>query len=343
MAAEERRSVAALIDATARAVAEGVGFVPLVAWIERMLGAGERVGTDATPARELLRFHHDASLGFSTGDVSATALSPDERRLELHTTFLGLTGVASPLPLYLAEEAVGQEEPAVARRLFLDIFHHRLISFVYRAALKHSPDYEHRDDLTDAWSRRLLALTGEDAFDGGGMGGGLAPAWRLRFAALLARRARDAQSIELAIRERLQDIVPDLGVRVRIFQRGWVPLVAEQQTRLGVRASALGRGCLLGKRVLDPGARIKLSIGPVPFPVAERLRPGGDLRRAVDELLEVILSGGPEPEIETLLVEGGGTTVRLGVAAPGIGRGGRLGGRASSAASEGRASLATIG
>src|SRR5262249_23771600 len=122
-------------------------FFHIVALLERLTPDAVRVGGDGPPSGEKIRFRHDHELNFSAGDIASARvrLLPQsaERYLdepkavyEVTTTFLGLTGTMSPLPTYMAEEVLHEDDKRPARRDFLDIFHHRFISFFYRAVAK---------------------------------------------------------------------------------------------------------------------------------------------------------------------------------------------------------------
>ena len=145
--------------------------------------------------QEQIRFRHDPSLGFSSGDVSDVVLrqvpvqEDDElaRRplFEVVTTFLGLTGSASPLPMYVAEEVAQEDPDRPVRREFLDLFHHRLLSLLFRIESRYRVTTELTSTCDDQWSRRILALAGFDTFEQAWPG--KLPAWRmLRIAPILA-------------------------------------------------------------------------------------------------------------------------------------------------------------
>ncbi|HEY0092707.1 MAG TPA: type VI secretion system baseplate subunit TssG, partial [Archangium sp.] len=112
MAPEERHPDDLVAAAEAlRPKASRLGFFQLVAFLERLTSEATRVGELGPVLQERIRFRHDPSLGFSSGDVSDVALrqvpvQEDDalaRRplFEVVTTFLGLTGSASPLPMYV--------------------------------------------------------------------------------------------------------------------------------------------------------------------------------------------------------------------------------------------------
>jgi type VI secretion system protein ImpH len=326
MEPEERSPLADLAADARRAVAEGTGFLPLLAWLARRLPGAAAIGGAASAGAEPVRLRNDPSLGFPSGDV--TSVEAEGERLAITTTFLGLSGSATPLPLYLAVEALGDDPAAEARRQFLDIFHHRLLSFLARGLLERSLGLVHGGGEEDVWVRRLAALTGADLFEREAREAEPLPAWRrLRLAALLGRRARDAESVVAALRLELEEELPGALVRLHQFVPGFAPLDPERRTRLGRAGRRLGEGLAVGARLHDGAARVRVEIGPVPPQEAERLRPGAPLRRRLEALLALLLPGALVATIEVVLAEGAGGVVRLGRGGARLGRGGRLGGR----------------
>jgi len=286
------------------------GFFPLVAFLERLTSDAARVGELGPVTEERIRFRHDPSLGFSSSDVSAVVLRqvpvrPDDslsRRplFEVSTTFLGLTGSASPLPLYMAEE-VAQEDPDDAvQREFLDLFHHRLLSLMYRIESRYRVTRELTASCTDQWSRRILALAGFDTYDR--TWPGILPPWRLlKIASLLISRVRTAEKLELALQEVLSHELEGARVTVRQFVGRWVDIDARMQ--LGVVNNLLGRNTLLGGRAFDRMGRFQVEIGPLPPTAWRRLMADGDLYPLAREIVSLFVRDPLEYTFELFLAE----------------------------------------
>src|SRR5581483_5852239 len=193
--------------AVARLLAEPrrVGFYRAVALVERATPGAARVGELGPVQAEAIRFRHDPSLVFSTSDVrsvqrrkrdiTGAVEGAREESYEFTTTFLGLTGTVSPLPTFLAEEVALEDQDRPVQREFLDLFHHRVLSLLYRAHTRYAYTLDYTTDARDLWSRRVLALAGVDTFDGRAPASGLSLARLLRLAPMLATRARTAQGL----------------------------------------------------------------------------------------------------------------------------------------------------
>lgn len=289
-------------------------FFVAVGMLERLSPGAVRIGGGGPYDAEAIRFRHDPTLAFCAGEVSKVErvevprapqdkLEAKRHRFEVTTSFLGLTGTVSPLPLYLAEE-IAQASSADAdagsvRREFLDIFHHRLISFVYRVGIKMDLAREYTCDADDRWSRRMLAMLGIDATDG----------WRfehlqrwqiLRLAPLLASPNRSAHAISLALRDILGEALGGANVRVEQYTGGWTPLDVEQRMGLGTVNHRLGANAVLGVECFDRSGRATVVIGPLDDNF-RRFMADGDLYPVVCELLGFMLVDPVELDLDLVL------------------------------------------
>ncbi len=309
--------------------ARPLGAYPLLLQLERLLG-GLRVGTDASPAEEPIRFCHDPSLAFRAAEVSeirerelpsADGLGT-RRVLEITTAFLGLTGAASPLPPYFSEEVAQEDPEAPLRRGFLDLFHHRLLSLFYRARLRSDFPHSYRSDQSDAWSVRLLSLLGVDAPQALPV-----PPWRLlRWAPLLAERAVTAAALEAALEDVLSEDLDGGHVSIEQFVGSWVGIDPEELNHLGRASSTLGRDLVLGRRVFDRAGKFRVVVGPLTRTGFDRFARGEAPRRRIAETVRALCGDPLELEIVLWLSKDAAPRMALGHAR--LGRDAWLGGQA---------------
>jgi type VI secretion system protein ImpH len=303
-AAHSEGATAARIDTARRA-----GFYPLVLLLERL--QPEPIGSLAAPLEEPVRFRHAPDLSFSPSDVlsvehktlprPADDAAPDREFLEVTTAFLGLTGGVSPLPTYLTEELLQDDEGGAVARGFLDLFHHRLLSLLYRSLARCDLPGSLRTDCADLWSQRILMLLGFD----GPPGGALPAARVLRLAGLLADGEVTARTLELAIEDALAADLGDASVAVEQFIGTWVAIDPDQLTRLGRAQSRLGRDLLLGSRVFDRAGKFRITVGPLTSEgyarfARERAPPAaGELHplRRIEQVAQALLPGALEHEV----------------------------------------------
>jgi type VI secretion system protein ImpH len=310
MAGEKRLSADPVAQAH-QLVAEAPrhGFLPLLKVLERLTPEARRVGGARALSDESIRFRHDPSLSFSAGDVRSLSVrelpaesagAPPQLKFEVVTTFLGLTGSCTPLPSYIAEEVVREDPKRPIRRDFLDLFHHRLTSLLYRGLLKYDVAAEHTRGAVDRWSSRVLALAGVDTYERP-LPPEL-PAWRLlRLAPLLTCRARTARGLEIALEEVLGEDRGDSRVAVEQFVGGWTALHEDQHSRLGRATARLSESLVVGRKVFDAAGKFRIRIDQLSRETYERLQPGGDLLPVVRETVSLFLRSPMEYDLELLL------------------------------------------
>jgi type VI secretion system protein ImpH len=285
-------------------------FFVTVAMLERLTPEAVRVGGDGPYDREAIRFRHDSSLAFSAAEVMsverAEVPKPPEHRLdktqhrfEVTTSFLGITGSVSPLPLYLAEEIEQGDEASRIRKDFLDLFHHRVISFVYRVGQKFDFPREYKKDASDAWSRRMLSLAGFDAYDE--WRPKHIPRWQmLRLAALFASRVRSGRTIEMALEDVVGHALAGAKVSMKQFSGEWTPLDQEQRMALGGLNSRLGVDSVLGIECFHKAGKATVVIGPLGDNF-RRFLADGDLYPVVCEVLGLLTAEPVEFELDLVL------------------------------------------
>ena len=117
-------------------------FFRLVYLLERLFPGAPPMGQLGPITDERVRLRGDTSLVFASCDVTEVAhvrSADGVRRVRVTNAFLGLYGAVSPMPPYYAENLALVEHqggPQVIRE-FLDVFHHRLLSLMFRAWTKY--------------------------------------------------------------------------------------------------------------------------------------------------------------------------------------------------------------
>ena len=322
MASEERPSSDPVIDPQqVAALGPRMRFLLAVELLERLNAGSPRVGGLGPAAEESIRFRHDPAMTFSAGDISkievkkkrldpTNELSPTHNVYEVTTTFLGLTGATTPLPLYFAEEIAQEDPDAAIRRDFLDIFHHRFIALLYRLQAKYRYANEFESNAADAWSNRILALSGIDLHDAAATS--RLPRWRLlRLAPLLANRSRTKHTLEVALEDVLEDVLEGARVKVEQFVGRWVDIEERQRIKLGQRNSNLGTNCVMGVKIFDRGGKIRLVIGPLSGTAFRRFLPDGDQVQTVRSVVGLFSRDPIEFDMELVLAKDATPRLRL--------------------------------
>lgn len=301
MGASERKpdadlSLAARTSPLARD-ARRFSFYQLVYVLERLTAGSPPVGQLGPPSEERIRLRPDTALTFSSSDVSdvATLPYPDGiERARVTATFMGLYGAVSPLPAHYAEQLAlieyqGGPQPV---REFLDVFHHRLLSLVYRAWTKYRFAVSYRSKGADAFTRRMFCTVGVD-----GTRDDPAAIDRfmfLRYAPLLASKSRSARGLMVV----LEDLYGHLGVRIEQFVGHWTRLEKPLRNRLGVENHQLGQNLTLGRYVYDGTGRFTIVLGPMGYDEYLSFLPGGHQRPRLRGVVNTFTRGVADAMLE---------------------------------------------
>ncbi|MCA9665252.1 MAG: type VI secretion system baseplate subunit TssG [Myxococcales bacterium] len=256
--------------------ASQVSFYQSLLLIERLFNSRVRIGHEGPPEEESVRIRPSLSLAHPATDVESIELRPEDERVQVTATFLGLYGSDSPLPTAYSEHIanIADEERGERVRAFLDLFHHRLYSLLFRAFTKSRPvgdTAEKPDPLFD----RALAFVGYSRALG--FGGERLP--RLREVRLTALRTRTASGLRSMLRYRL-----GYEIGVSQLRQRMTPIPDDQLTLIGKQSSRLGDSVMLGARVRDRG-KISLDVEADDFDMWVELTPEGGERAKINDAL----------------------------------------------------------
>jgi type VI secretion system protein ImpH len=225
-------------------------------------------GTDPITAG-YIQFEPDVSLSFPPSDIVSIERQGDRYLFKL--SFMGLTGISSPLPVYFSEYIVTHEAEAEALFDFLTIFNHRLYTLFYWAWKKYRLEHAIARIAHDPLLRCIAALSGIPAATG-------LTADTIR---LLAYAGFGA-----------------IPVQVKEFMPRWAPM--SSPTRLG-RNAGLGTDAALGTLKYDTSGKFRVRIGPVSRELFESFLPNEDNYATVKRLVEGYMSDLLDYDIEVLL------------------------------------------
>jgi len=297
------------------AYARDFDFFQLVHLVERLVPEAAAVGDTGPAAREPLRFRPALSLGFPVADIESAewrdALLSSGGFVTLTTTFLGLYGTKSPLAAHFTEQLLSNGEGEARVRDFLDLFHHRLISLLYRVWKKYRYFVTFRADGRDPISmvvRGLLGIGTPHVDDDLGI-----PATVLfRYAGLLSQRPRSA----CGLAGQLQDYFDGLPFDLEQCVGRWVWIEDGQRNRLGQAKCALGMDFLLGERIYDCSGKIRVHIGPVGLDDYCRFLPDADAAAQLRNVLRFYCTDPVEYDVRVTLRGEEVPRTRLGAAGP---------------------------
>ncbi len=248
--------------------------------------------------REAVRLRVNASMGFPSSDIHSVT-APEHtgkgrsRRFDVTVNFLGLAGSVTPLPPHYAEELLWDSDEDSNVRDFLDLFHHRLLSLFYRSWKKYRYYIQYQPGGKDAYSRWLLSLIGlghlrldqDTSLDGDRL---------LSYLGLLSMRSHSASALTGIVSHYFAGV----GVRITQCVPREVAVPKHQRNALGVANTSLGGDLVLGGRGVDRGSKFRLTLGPLEKKEFFSFLPNGDHFRPLRELINLVMSGLLEFDVE---------------------------------------------
>ena len=237
-----------------------------------------------------MRLRGDPSLIFASSDVSevtAHKYPDDVVRARVSTHFMSLYGSVSPLPTYFVEniaisEYQGGPQPI---REFLDVFHHRLLSLVYRCWTKYRFSVMYRKKGKDPFSRRMFCSVGLDGFRD--PTSPLDPFLFLRYAPILASKSRSARGLDVV----LNDLFGEMGVKLEQFVGHWTLIEKPHRNKLGVMNHQLGESLTIGRYVYDGSGSFTIVFGPLGYDEYLSFLPGGHRRPLLVAVVDTFTRG----------------------------------------------------
>lgn len=226
-----------------------------------------RLGASRRPSEDPVRLAQAADLAFPPSTIKSFA--KDEAGVPRLTQLaFGLFGPNGPLPLHMTEFARDRQrnmdDPTMVA--FADMFHHRMLSLLYRAWASGQPaaSFDRPDD--DGFGRKVAMLAG---FGGDALGGrdAMPDVAKKHFAGLLAASPRSEAGLTAIIAQLFET-----PVEVESFVGSWLHLEPGDRGQLG--SAALGGGASLGEKTWSRSASFRLRIGPMSLAEYQRLFPG---------------------------------------------------------------------
>lgn len=256
-------------------------FFAAVRLLQSCFPAQPRVGHSWSLAQDGLRLAQTPFLDFAPATLEALRRKDPTRPPVLYSRHFGLFGPNGPLPLCYTEFArdriLHHGDPTFAA--FCNAFHHRLLSFFFRAwaDAQKTVDFDRPGD--QHWGPFTASLIGL-GMDSLLERESVPDRAKLFFAGRLVQQTRNAEGLEAIVKE-------FFGVRTELqsFIGRWLNLPTEARCRLGASAEtgALGATVILGSRFWSCQLHFRLRLGPLNLAEYERLLPtGSSFRRLRD-------------------------------------------------------------
>ncbi|HEV2211506.1 MAG TPA: type VI secretion system baseplate subunit TssG [Verrucomicrobiae bacterium] len=259
----------------------GFDFFAAVRLLQSYFPGQPRIGHSWSVAGDPIRLAQSPFLDFAPATLEALQQKNPARPPVLYSRHFGLFGPNGPLPLCYTEFARDRilHHGDATFAAFCNAFHHRLLSFFFRAwaDAQKTVDFDRPTDQHWApFAGSLIGLGMESLLERESV----PDRAKLYFAGRLAQQTRNAEGLEAIVQE-------FFGVRTQLqtFIGRWLDLPAGSVCRLGASAEtgSLGATVILGSRFWTCQLHFRLRLGPLNLAEYERLLPtGSSFRRLCD-------------------------------------------------------------
>lgn len=276
-------------------------FFQLIHLLERLAPETVPVGEQGPTRREPVRMRPALSLGFPPGDIAEADWvenpTADTGHVRVTNTFLGLYGSDSPLAAHFTETLLPEKENDARVREFIDLFHHRVFSLLYRVWKKYRYYVTFRGDGLDPISHIVRGLIGVDT---PGLDAVLGmPAVNLfRYVGLLSQKPRSTAALIGQLRDYFHD---EVAVDVAQCVGRWLAIDAGDRNVLGLGKCSLGRDFLVGERIYDRSGKFRVKVGPVGFETYTQFLPTGNSARELSKVTRFFCTDPLEFDVQVTL------------------------------------------
>jgi type VI secretion system protein ImpH len=314
-AAERAAALQALFNEVA-AAPWAHDFFALLRRIEGLTPQAPRLGHALRPGQEPVRLGQEPELDFAPAALSSFTpgkVAPPR----LGVRFFGLLGPQGPMPLHLTEytreRLHHRNDPTLAR--FLDVFHHRLLLFFYRAWAQAQPTVQHdrpADDRYAAWLGAAVGLSGSlRAQDT------VPQTARLFHAGLLGGSGRHPEglakilSLHFGVPVRIEQHVPH-WLAIDVQDRSRLGHARNRPERVGATLARLGQNTSAGSKLWDRQYKFRVVLGPLTLAQYERFLPDGPAWRPLNDWIRQYVAPGLQWDVQPLLARHEVPAARLG-------------------------------
>lgn len=253
-----------------------------------------RLGWATRPAEEPVRLSQDPFTHFAPAAVQGFRPGEGGKQDRLTVYFFGVFGPQGPLPLHITEYAHQRQHNYGDRAFvrFVDVFHHRFLTFFYRSWADSEPAVSHdrrEHDRVAGYVASLVgvgmrSLQGRDA---------MPDLAKLFFAGHLSGSSRHPEGLSAMV-----ESVLGVPAHIEEFIPMWSRLPEDAQWRLGQAGGPrLGEDTVLGSFVRQVQQRFRVVIGPLEPDDFDALLPGQPGLEALASIVRNYVGGELEWEV----------------------------------------------
>lgn len=275
-----------------------------------------RLGRSTKVAQDPVRLCQTPSLEFAPRAIDSFEPATAGAAAKLKVLFFGLFGPNAPLPLHLTEYALDRKRNANDPTFiaFANIFHHRMLSLLYRAWADAQPTvhFDRPDD--DRFALYVGALVGL-ATPGVHNRDALPDHFKRFFAGTLLTQARNAYGLRKMLEQCFRVAV---SVTEFVTERMHLPHTAYLRLGGPPEVASIGRTTVMGATVWGAQQRFRLKLGPLSLEQFNNFLPGGAALRQLVALVKTYAGEEKAWDLQLVLKKAEVPALRLG-------RSGRMG------------------
>ncbi len=220
-------------------------------------------------------FKPDESMSFPGSDITSITLL-DDARVQMTLSFLGFYGASSPLPHYMLDALIQENESADSLKSFLEIFNQRIYQLLYKSWKKYRPVIN-ASQSGSRYIQYLHAISGHSLMD--------EDKSELAYAGVLGSRVHNAVSLAGMVSGFLQGV----SAEVSQFQPRWVRVSQLNYLTTNRSNLILGDTTLLGNEVVDLSQKISIVLGQISAELALTLLPGTVMGKRLIRLVKLYI------------------------------------------------------
>jgi len=267
---------------------QGFDFNAALRLLENANPDKPRIGEAVRPENENFRFGQVSSMCLESAAIASfeklcvaqhgsqtyhsIQTKPTQKVCLIKVNYFGLLGANGPMPLSFTQYVRDRERNWGDSTLtsFLDIFHHRMISLLYRAWACAQPTVSLDRKQSDRFSEYLSSLIGRHGIHKVDT---VTAFSKIHYAGRLSDMRRNADGLASILTDYFQ-----LPVLIQEFIGHWMTIPEDElcYLRSGYDAETLGITTVLGRKIWNCQHKFRIVIGPLDLVDFERMLPGGD-------------------------------------------------------------------
>ena len=252
--------------------------------LDSLFRSSPRTGHAERPVFEMFRISQVASQRFAPTAIAKFEKRAGREYWDLSNHVFGVFGPNGALPLHLtdfAEQRIRHHRDETFAR-FVDLFHHRMASFFYRAWADAQPTVQMDRPESNRFFDYVASLAGIGT-PGLQNRDAMPDSAKLHFSGFLGNSAKSASNLE----SMLQSF---FGAEAQILQfvGKWVSLPDDCEWWLGKtpESGTLGRNVTLGSKVLCYQQHFRVMLGPLDLAAFRKLLPNGSSLKRLKAMLD---------------------------------------------------------